>query len=577
MATDVLPPRLALSETDRRVSPDEQKLLDKLDDFYDEGKRCRDEWAPPKDLERDLELFRTGGGPEKKHFAANFIEAFVDRMVAQLTDNRPITRIEARKAGIRGVSRTLDTVSRAVWDDASMQRQACKMAHLAATMRSAGLYTGYDPVLDEVNLEPLRIDQVAFDPRVQEAARVGRSADYLFIRRVVPTAELAARFPGRGAAVTPDARLSNLRVEDDKGVGTRTVRTPLGNVFSSQPEKLALPRAEVYECYLRDWQRTPDGLAMFPNGRLILRSKDLILWDGPNFFWDGDWPVDWYDWMVDPEHPWGRNEPSRLRHLQLPFNRLMDGLVRNQLISNIMTLIADWDAFPPEMWKKLQAIEDTLILRKQNRTATADLKPPPAFGADKLNIARQIFTFAQLLTGVTDVTLGETPGSLQSGQAIEGLQEGANLMTRSRASRLEDLYERVGQKLVSRIFQFFTADRVVALVGPGEDAEAYAKHRQEFFFEMVNGKPEATTPEKRKQAFRDFRFAVSPGSSAPGTRLNRGKMMAELFSLGLATGKDVLAAADIPEPDEMIARAQAERAKLAAAGILPPPPPRRNR
>ena len=42
--------------------------------------------------------------------------------------------------------------------------------------------------------------------------------------------------------------------------------------------------------------------------------------------------------------------------------------------------------------------------------------------------------------------------------------------------------------------------------------------------------------------------------------------------VGLASGEDVLAAGDFPEPAEMIKRAQAERAKLAAAGIEPPKP-----
>src|SRR3990167_8272455 len=178
MSDNGYPTRLALDPADRRTSADEQKLLDMIDDLYDEGKRCREKWAPPKDLARDLDLFRGDYGPAKKHFAANFIEAFVDRMVAQLTDSRPINRIESRKADLHEVAEVLGKVADVVLVDAAMQRQAHKMAHLAATMRSAGIYTGYDPLTDEVILEPLRIDQVTFDPRVQEAARVGRAANY---------------------------------------------------------------------------------------------------------------------------------------------------------------------------------------------------------------------------------------------------------------------------------------------------------------------------------------------------------------------------------------------------------------
>jgi len=224
------------------------------------------------------------------------------------------------------------------------------------------------------------------------------------------------------------------------------------------------------------------------------------------------------------------------------------------------------------MWRKLQKLDDSLILRKQNRNAVVTPIPPPVFGADKLAIMKFMFTMAQLLAGVPDVTLGESPGSLQSGIAVEGLQESANLMTRARASRLEDLYKRVGQKLIARILQFYTSDRVVGIAGPSEDAVAYAKARQEMFYEIIDDKVEPVSSERRRRALNDMRFTVSPGSSAPGTRTSRAKLMSELFVVGLASGEDVLAAGDFPEPAEMIKRAQAERAKLAAAGIEPPKP-----
>ena len=574
MAND-LPARF---DTHNPNAQDESRLLDKLEALRDEGKRVRDKWAPPSDIEKDINLFRDGGSPggsTQKHFSANFIEAFIDRQISQLTDNRPIVRIDSRKVGLKAVAHVVDRAARIVWEEADTQRQAAKMAHLAATMRSAGFYTGYDPREDEISLEPLRIDQVVFDPKVEEAARVSKDADYLSICRVTPLAELRDRYPGRGASVKPDAALSNFRPSE--GDKRRTVLSPVMDAVRRASAGVAVERAKVYETWIRDWQRTATGDLMFPGGRLVMHTDDIVLWDGPNPYWDGDWPLDWYDWGVDPEHPWGRSEVGRMRYLQLPFNALMDGLIRNQMLTNILLVEAEYDAYAPELWKKLQSIEDSLVMRTQRRNANAKVTVPPTFGADKLNIARQIFTVAQLLAGVPDVVLGETPGSLQSGVAIEGLQEGANLMTRARASRLEDLYGRIGQKLVSRVFQFFDTDRIAGIVGPSADAESYAKARQEMFFQLVNGKPEPTTPEQRRRALRDFRFTVSPGSSAPGTRRNRVADMLKLHAAGLAGATDVLGAGDFPEPEEMAERAAKELGQRAAAGVPPPPPPRSNR
>lgn len=573
MAEKSLPARLNLSELSTQ---DEDKLLDRLDALRAEGKRVRDKWAPSADIAKDLELFRTGGKPagsQEQHFNGNFIEAFIDRQVSQLTDNRPIIRIDARKYGLKQTSIVLDKIARIVWEEADIQRQSSKMVHLAATMRSAGFYTSYDPNEDEICIEPLRLDQFICDPKVNEAARVSKDADYMSISRVFPLAELRQRYPGRGDSVKSDASLSNFKPGEAK---SRSILSPVLDVIRRPASEVAIERATLHETWVRDWQKTATGELMFPGGRLVLHTEDVILWDGPNPYWDGRWPVDWFDWGVDPDHPWGRSEIGRLRYLQLPFNSIMDGLVRNQLLTNFLLVEAEYDAYTPEQWKKLQNIEDSLVLRTQRRNATAKVTLPPEFGADKLNVAKQIFTVAQVLAGVPDVILGETPGSLQSGIAIEGLQEGANLMTRARASRMEDLFARIGQKLVARVFQFYSSDRVAAIVGTQEIAEEYAKKRAEMFFQMKEGQAVQTTPAERERALRDFRFTVSPGSSAPGSRRNRVADMLKLHAAGLASAEDVIAAGDFPEPKEMAERAMKEVAMKAAAGVPPPPPPKRS-
>jgi hypothetical protein len=166
--------------------------------------------------------------------------------------------------------------------------------------------------------------------------------------------------------------------------------------------------------------------------------------------------------------------------------------------------------------------------------------------------------------GVTDVTLGETPGSLQSGLAIEGLQEGANLMTRARASRLEDLLSRVGQKLVARILQFVTADRVFSVMGPSGEAVEYALARSELF---LDDKGHPVTAEQRREFFRYLRFTVDPGSSAPGTRIRRAEMMMRLNAIGAASRKMVLQAADFPDPDYMLKEAEDDFQKFPPPGF----------
>ena len=531
----------------------EQKLLKMLDAIADEAQRVKDHWVKDVDLTRDLDLYRgkLKGNADDRYFDCNFVGAFIDRMVAQLTDNRPIIRLENRKAGISKVARSVEKVIQCVWDESKVQRGLFKLANNAAVNRSAGLYTGFDTETDTPVVELLRIAQVLVDPNVVESGQLD-SAEYVRIERVMPLAEIRAKFPGRGSLVKSDVNISQIGQEPKK----RT--SMLDGLRSTTTTRDTIPRARVYEWFIQDRATSDTGDRLFPSYRRIICSDDVVLWDGPNPFWDGRIPVDWFDWMVDPEHIWGHGESARLRKMQLAFNQLIDGLIENQLLTNIISIVGDADSLPPEMWKKLQNIKSSLLLQKKNRNSTLTVQPPQPFGQDKIQIARSIFTYAQLLTGVTDVTLGDAPGSLQSGLAIEGLQEGANLMTRARASRLEDLMNRVGQKLISRVFQFVTSDRVFTMVGPTAEAVAYAMARSELF---INDKGQPMTQADQRDALRFMRFSVIPGSSAPGSRLARARMMAELVKLGAASRRDVLQAADFQDPDDMLKRAEEDAGK----------------
>jgi len=548
------------------VSEDERVLLRKLSDLRKEATEYKKRILKRPDgysEEDDLKLYRGEVGPKDRFFDGNFIQAFIDRMVAQLTDNRPTLRVEHRKVGLKNMAKVLEKAIHAVWQESDLQRQSYKMCHNAAVKCSSGIYTGYDPTLDDIYFEVLRHDQVLCDPIVNEAGLLDRG-EYVFIKRVKPLSELRARFVGRGALVTSDSSLIQI------SQGARVVDSPLTDLTKStqagtRPASDAVPRAEVWEGFIKDRQQDLSGTFLYPTYRHIIHTKDLVLADMPLAYWDGRIPIDWFDWAVDPEHPWGISAPSLMRRLQLSFNQVMDGTVENTLISNFIQVIGDYDAIDDKRWKELQKIRSSIILRKSGQNKSIQVLAPPVYGADKVMLAKTLFNFAQLLMGVTDVTLGESPGSLQSGVAVEGLQESANLMTRARASRLEDFFSRVGNKAIARILQFMTSDRVFSFLGPTGEAYEYAVKRQEMFL-GDDGKP--INEQDRRDVFKYLRFSVLPGSSAPGTRARRAEMMTKLNAIGAASRKMVLQAADFPDPDQMLKEAEEDFQKFPPPGFV---------
>lgn len=557
MAIELLPASIDTKAV--KSSKEEDRLIGHLKDLQEESTEAKKKYAPEDEDKGSLELYRGKYQPKGRdaYFSCDFIQAFIDRMVAQLTDNRPILRIEHRKEKLKLTAKALEKVMGGVWQECDMQRQTFKMVHNAAVRRSAGIYVGYDS--KDPYLEMLTKDQVWMDPQVQEAALLDKG-EYVIIERCKPLSELQKRFPGRGALVKAD----DVRYGKDKSGSL--VKSPITSLLGFGSRKLEMsvvPRAYVKEALIKDRQCNADGKELFPFGRRILYTKDVVLWDGPIPFWDGVFPIDWFDWSVDPEHPWGISAPMQMKRLQLAFNEILDGTVSNVILSNFITISGVHDALDVGQWKNLQKITNSLILRQSSLNKPVTVQAPPVYGDQQMNIAKQLFTYAQLLMGVTDVTLGDQPGSLQSGQAIEGLQEAANLMTRARASRLEDFYARVGSKLMARILQFWPADRVFHLLGPTDEAIDYTINRNELFIDPETSMP--VSADVRRDVFQYLRFAILPGSSAPGTRARRAEMALRLHMGGMASRKYVLQAADFQNPDEMLKEAEDD------FKVFPPP------
>ena len=539
----------------------ESRVLDALGQLWDEGRHHRERVSPVAIRDRHLDLYRDQVGPADNdcYYKLNFASAFVDRMVAQLTDNRPMIRINPRKRGLSAVARVETILCEADWDASDIQRMTVAVAQTAAIDGSAGMLTFYDSARDDILVKMLRIGDMAVDPAVTNAARLCSDAEYVIYREIWPISRIVEAFPARGHLVRADTTLDDLSPQ-------RSTRGPIGTVAQwirgsvTTESTAALPRAVVKHAYVQDRRKGPDGYMLFPGGRYIIYAGDIVLWDGPNPHWDGEWPLDWFDWLPDPEHIYGHSAIELIYDSQLAYNNLMNGTVETRLLTNFVHIDADWDAFDAAGWDSLKRLGGANIFKLMRKNARFNIIPPPPVAQDAIGLARAIFTSAQLVCGVTDVTLGEHPGSLQSGIAIEGLQEGANLMTRARASRLEDFFARVGQKLLGRHVQWYSGDRVMGILGPSDDTLAWAQYKKGFTIDEHN---RLVRGETRMRAMRDLKFTVMPGSSAPGSRVNRAKLMADMNKGGIVPSRMVLEAFDVPNADEVSAEAHKEMVQKA--------------
>ena len=152
--------------------------------------------------------------------------------------------------------------------------------------------------------------------------------------------------------------------------------------------------------------------------------------------------------------------------------------------------------------------------------------------------------------------------------------------------RSENYLQRIGQKWISRIFQFYTADRLLPFLGPGAEFQTFTFEREMLMRDIVaqaqrqvqekvsrgetmdQDELSHVITQRTQVAFRDFRFKISPGSSLASTKLQRAMLFAQFAMNGILPREKVLEEVGFANPKELIEQAMREAQVLG----MPNPP-----
>lgn len=502
------------------------------------------------------------------YFLANIIKNQVRRKVATLTESKPQIQVKSRKANMSRASNILYNAAKSLFEKNNTEETIYRLAQFGMTMGSAFIGIFYNKAIDDIELTFIDPRRVFLDPMVTAAADLDK-AQYLRIDSVLPLAEVRMNFPGRGALVEPTSKpgtYGNQNPRSRWSVVSATLSVMPRIYRPGNPPKAGpIPRVEIKEYWIRDPQLNMVGDPLFPRGRHIVRAGGIILLDEPNPYIDGGWPLEMFEWDVDYETPWGLDEVSDLRRLQEAINRMGDSWIQNTLLSANFKIIADLDALDSDQWDKLDNEAGLVIRKRPNRTL--EYQPPTPPSVETPMHIQNLIQLCDLLTGNMDAQ-GNSPAS--GSAALEGLQMARQTLIRSVARRMEATLERVGQKLISRIFQFYTSDRILFQQGATRDWISYTYERLKL---LEDDEGNARPAEEITSMYRDFKFMVAPLSSLAITRIQR--TMASL-QLRAATGvapsvRRILQEADMGDPDELLREGLEELSKL------PPPPPPKGR
>ena len=548
------------------AGPSEAELLHFLDSIYSESKNAmstlKDSWN------RGIQFFRGQQWPiahKKPLFLANNIAPIVDRKVARLTEVKPIIRVRPRRKGLGNTAEILQRTIDAGWDEYNMQMVMDDLSYFMIGMGSGFGNLSWDPKADfgRGDIIPKALDprMVYIDPAVLRAQDVTKGA-YVIIETVMPLWEVWQRYPGRGQLVSADARLTALDDEQATSVFSR-IRGLFGSGKSGGGNGSAIPRATVREYWFQDPTINDDGSMRYPGGRHVIRGgDDVVLVDEPNPYIDGQWPIDMVDGRPDMEHPWGRSEIEALRKLQEAINRIGHMFVENTILTGNVWVMADNDALTPTDINNLKNIGAIVLTKRFGRTI--ERQAPPPMPPHILDFVRMALGLMEQLSGLSDSPVqGQGRVELRSGAQLEGLQAATEDLIRALARRQESFLNRIGQRWISRIFQFYTQDRMLNFLGPGPDWIGFEFERQKLLQEIVASVNRENTPMDQderlemtrdaiRKAWQDFKFKVLPGSNLASVRGERAQLMRSLALDGFVSGTRVLQELGIANPEEEI-------------------------
>lgn len=535
----------------------EEKLLDFLKKLDDEVETSKGDLE--KRMSDNLDQVRGKQWKSNKapYFLYNVIEAGLEDKAGKLSETKPQISVLPRKNGLDNAAKMLTKVASSIWDCSKMEYKTERIAYYGALAGAAFVGTTYNRNLADGLGD---VELMIKDPRACgmdmsiTAGEDGDLGEYATFMDFIPLDVIRDEYPGRGALVVPD----------EKTIGYDSVKTPttqglLRGTYSrlfkkkGEPEhKSVIPKAIMREYYIQDRRKSiedtgliplvdgitkwaPKGGAPFPGGRRIIRAGDIILLDEANPYWDGGYPIDMLSWKVDLESAWGADEIQSVKRMQEAVNRLGDAYTKTTILNSVVRVIMETNALSPTERNKLSNEVAQIIEKTPGRALeymTPQMLPP-----EVINFVNTLMGWIRQKMGVQEIPTSKQVPSIVTGPAIEGLQLMVEGPIRTAARRIEEFYTRVGQKIISRVFQFYTADRLMHQVGPDNTWTEFEFYRLQILKDS-KGKPREG--EDLRKAFRDFSFRIAPGSSLAVTKTTRAVMKMQLLQLGLLHPEEVL-------------------------------------
>ena len=323
------------------------------------------------------------------------------------------------------------------------------------------------------------------------------------------------------------------------------------------------------------------GEPLYPRGRCIEFTRTTVLYDGPNPYWHGLFPV--AKLTLDP-YPWTWLGKAPMWDL-LPLQKALDNLLRvvddhNQKVA-APDLIAHKNVVAQKAMQKIDTRRAGLKL-KVNPISGKPVEfvyPEPLDASIKDSIEFYISEM-NTLSGVTDLTQMSKLGQIPSSETVEKILEAMTPAVRLRSRVIEIFMRDFARMVASNFMQFYPPTLVTEYLGPQSiTPEEMDSDPGTIVPDYINLddytpagdiKPEAILKgprpryDRAKEYLKYFSYDIAQGSLLNASSVTKKLLYLQLARAGLIDNWTLLETLDIPNVGEPPGGASTITDRLAA-------------
>ena len=517
-------------------------------------------------------------------------------LVATLTDVRPLFDIKALRREYDPQADILNQCTRSWWMDADADLT------LALIVVYALLCTGYgklewNPRLrngeGDFDLIPLGPNEVF----PLKARNTLQSAQAIIYAVPQPLSWFRMKFPTRGYRVKPDAQYSRYAMPRANSSGALGIQfeflsPAMKRVMNQSPatQDSMFPMALYREIWFDDFGYNQSnrpvymgdprsnwgywvkpGERLYPRGRLICFGGNEIMHDGPNPYWHGQAPFAAMRMNIVPWKFHGLSECRPLLPLQDIINNILAGVLDMVKKAVNPQFIGPENALSPAAWN---ALDPSLPGAKIKYSMAAGNNAPRYEGAPNLpsfvlNVTGLIAREMDASSGIATISEAVRKKQIPSADTLEQMKQSQQTPIRLKGRNIEIFLRRLGTMNIPNIFQFYTAERRMFMLG-----------KDGLTFEDFDWQPKSMVPagQRPQDHIRNFVFLVQPGTLLKINQVETSMMMLKLRAMGDIDRKSMFKQLDVGVDPDIVQKnldeenaqklATAIKAKLAAGAVM---------